>query len=323
MHYTFDDFLIEPGFSDISSRSEVDLSVDKFFCKMDLPVFSANMQCITGSAMATKMDMHGGMGVLHRFSTIDENCQMFLRSPYKTAVSVGIGEAEKTRAQRLLEVGAMILFLDVAHGAQKQVAKAYSDYKKMGYSFIVVGNFASGNSYLDFLNNIDVLPDAIKIGVGPGAACSTRIKTGVGVPQMSAIMSLRSKDKRVPIIADGGIKSPGDIAKALAAGADAVMIGGMLAGTDACEEASVYSGSASKKSYESQGKTASYRSAEGEDFSITPKGYTSDVLSDIEGGLRSAFSYVGAKNLKEFKEKAKLIQISRAAANEGRPHFGK
>lgn len=319
MYYTFDDFLIKPNFSEINSRSLVDISVKKFLFNMDLPVFSANMQCITGPKMAQTMNLHGGVGVLHRFYDVNENCLMLQDSPKNTAVSIGIGEKEMRRASKLLEHGASVFFLDVAHGAQKQVADAYLQYKKMGCDFVIVGNFATSDSYLDFVNR--AVPDAIKIGVGPGAACTTRIKTGVGMPQMSAIMDIRSVDKDIPLIADGGIKSPGDIAKALAAGADAVMIGGMLAGTDACADSSVYSGSASKNSYKKQNKAALWRSAEGEDFSVSYRGQTSDVLEDIEGGIRSAFTYVGAENLEQFKQKAKLINISAAAAAEGKPHF--
>lgn len=318
---TFDDVLIQPCFSDINSRSEIDVSSPVF--NIGVPVFSANMQSITEHEMANVLDSVGAMGVLHRFSTIEENVNMFNKCK-RVAVSIGVTPGELNRAEALLGAGAKMFFIDVAHGAQKQTADTYKILKNMGVPFLVLGNLASLRSLLEFQDYVKMPIDAIKIGIGPGSACTTRIKTGVGYPQLSAIMDMKAWTGCPSIIADGGIKSPGDVAKALAAGADAVMIGGMFAGTKECPDHSrdTYSGSASMVSYEKQGKASSWRTPEGETFKISANNKSAeDIVKDIEGGLRSSFSYVGARNLKEFQEKAEFIEVSQSSIRENGAHF--
>src|SRR5581483_6034669 len=178
---------------------------------------------------------------------------------------------------------------------------------------------------------------------GPGSACTTRMKTGVGYPQLSAIQEISQwlTPKGIPVIADGGMKTPGDIAKAIGAGASMVMLGGMLAGTyetpgetvqqdgKPCQSVSFetiskvykkYKGSASKESYEEQGKSASWRTAEGESFLVPYKGPVEDVLQDIEGGLRSAFAYVGAQNLQQFQWRCRFVRITPSTVVENGAH---
>jgi IMP dehydrogenase len=209
-------------------------------------------------------------------------------------------------------------------------------------SFIIVGNFANVNSTYVFADELGFWPDAIKIGVGPGSACTTRIKTGVGTPQLSAIMSHAGCPTQ--IIADGGCKSAGDIVKALAAGAHAVMLGGMLAGTDETpgevfqdtkyvsggaflgrdypvgEPYKKYRGSASKDSYAAQGKDQAYITAEGESFTVPYKGPVANVLQDIEGGLRSALTYLGVNNLEELRKYASFVEVSSNTVVENGAH---
>lgn len=341
-YLTFDDVLIKPKFSDIGSRSEVSLETTKFHTPMRLPIFSANMATVTETEMCKVLDAHGGLGVVHRFMTLDECLAQFQSledQNIKHGVSIGLGEDEFYRAVSLLELGAEIFFLDVAHGAQVQVVEQYKKLKLVGCPFVAVGNFAGFESVLDF--SLHLGPkyklDAVKVGVGPGSVCTTRIKTGCGIPQISAILQIKKcLSKDVPIIADGGIKTPGDIAKALAAGADAVMIGGMLAGTSATpgdiidifgdkipdkfkkEQQSGwkrYAGSAYKTN------EIGYSTSEGACKTIPYKGETSRVLAEIEGGLRSAFTYVGARNLKEFQEKAELIEVSNSTIVENKAHY--
>ena len=331
---TFDDVLIVPKFSNITSRKDVDLS------SMDLrlPVISANMDTITGPSMAAAMGRAGGMGVLHRFCTIQENVDMFreVDSQVKNvAVSIGVTDLEKERAGALVDAGAEILFIDVAHGAQMSVVEQvrYLREKFKDNIEIVAGNFATADSIRHFcleLNDEKLFPDAFKVGIGPGSVCTTRIKTGVGVPQLYAIMDCARVN--IPVVADGGMKNPGDIAKALAAGAKAVMIGGMLAGTsetpgeliytesDKISANKVYRGSASKESYETQGKDSGWRTAEGITTSVPFKGPVENVLQDIEGGLRSAFTYVGASNLKEFQERSTFVRITGNTNRENGAH---
>ena len=371
---TFDDVLIAPKFSNIKSRKDVDLRVYINFNYTDsirgltLPVMSSNMDTITGVDMALAMAKAGGLGVLHRFWSIEENCKAFDKvwEDSDCAVSVGVGEQELERAKALYKCGARIFVLDVAHGAQVQVVDQYITLKEtLPDIFLIVGNFATGESCREFwsvLNSgavkyyrnkkgelVTYGVDAFKIGIGPGSACTTRIKTGVGVPQLSAIQDVAEAFKdhlhRPLIIADGGMKTPGDIAKAIAAGADCVMLGGMLAGTDETPGEVVtkdkdwmmtydqttpgltfdyrykkYRGSASKEAYTDQGKDDSWRTAEGESFVVPCKGPVARVLQDIEGGLRSAFTYVGAKDVRSFQEKAEFIQITTAGTRESAAH---
>lgn len=384
---TFDDVLIKPKFSYLTSRKEVDLStelklnyVTPIF-KLKLPILSANMDTVTGPTMAVAMAKSGGLGVLHRFLSIEDNVSAYkevLSYKVDCAVSVGVGEQELERAKALYEAGARIFVLDVAHGAQLQVVAQYANIKEICIdSFVIVGNFATAESCAQFwaeLNQGGVKyyrtkkgelhtygVDAFKIGVGPGSACTTRIKTGCGVPQLSAVLEVANHFKdhvhRPLIICDGGMRTSGDIAKALAAGADLVMLGGMLAGTDETpgEVLGVYDegtwkydentgkpisasfdpnnpklnyskahkkyrGSASKESYTDQGKDTAYRTAEGESFVVPYKGPVAQVLQEIEGGLRSAFTYVGARNVQDFQEKAEFVTISSNGTRENGAH---
>lgn len=371
---TFNDVLIEPSFSSIKSRKDIDLSVKLGDIHLRLPILSANMDTVTAGKMASAMFVNGALGVLHRFWPVEDNVNEFVEiwdNFLETAVSVGLSEAEKVRAEALYAHGARIIVLDVANGAQQQVVDRYKWLKEnLVKSFVIVGNFATAKSVSDFYEAMikdgqpfwtelrDSKPyhevyglDAIKVGIGPGASCTTRVKTGVGYPQLSAIIDIVAELKerynlpKMPlIIADGGLKNSGDIAKALAAGAHAVMIGNMLAGTDETPGEIIngyeyngsmkdshslintgpkykqYRGSASKESYDAQGKDQSYITAEGEAFRVDCKGPVKAILKDIEGGLRSAFSYVGANNVEEFHAKAKFVRITNAGHQEGLPH---
>ena len=351
--FTFDDVLIVPQFSTISSRKEVDLSVitarscfQDIGCK--LPIISANMDTITGPKMAKAMLAYGAQACLHRFCSIEDNVKMFLESWYDTEgdnecfsrpmVSIGLGKEELQRAEALYANNANIFIVDVAHGAQMAVVNQVKALREIirDNGAIVVGNFASGFSVEDFFDNCgNTQIDGIKVGIGPGSACTTRIKTGVGYPQLSAIIDIAEtlEGYGIPIIADGGMKTPGDIAKALGAGASMIMLGGMLAGTTETPgevfylegpgpqcPVKIYRGSASRESYQVQGKTGTHRTTEGESFIVSCKGPVSDVLQDIEGGLRSSFAYVGAKNLEEFHNRVEFVRISNAGYVEGTPH---
>jgi IMP dehydrogenase len=367
--FTFDDVLIVPKFSTISSRKDVDLRVStnhKVFRDIgcNFPVISANMDTITDVKMAHAMLNYGAQACLHRFCTIEENAKMFdeamiiedMECIYRPMVSVGIGDHEFERAEALYCMGAIVFIVDVAHGAQEAVL---NQVKRLRERFrdnaaIIVGNFATGESLKPFLGQVSI--DGFKVGIGPGSACTTRIKTGVGYPQLSAVTSVVNalEGTGIPTIADGGMKTPGDIAKALGAGASLVMLGGMLAGTDETPGDVVYihegtsemltkeqfengiaggylrpnwkalkkyRGSASKEAYDSQGKTGTHRTTEGESFLVPYKGSVKDVLDDIQGGLRSAFSYVGAKNLEEFHARVEFVRISRATRTENGSHW--
>jgi IMP dehydrogenase len=335
---TFDDVLIKPQFSTISSRKDVDLSVnfgDFFTAK--LPIISANMDTVTGPEMAKAMLELGAQACLHRFCSLNNSFKMFLNSVAQNGsvpmVSIGLGQDELDRAKALHRVGAKVFVIDVAHGAQLSVAEQAMGLRaSLGENTaIVVGNFASADSVLDFLKNCNVRIDAIKVGIGPGSACKTRTVTGVGVPQLTAILEISEvlRGTGIKVIADGGMRTSADICKALGAGADMVMLGGMLAGTDEApgavvEESGVkykeYRGSASLEAYKDQGKVAPWRSAEGEAFKVEYKGPLKDILSQIEGGIRSSMTYVNARNLKEYKENVEFVEVSQSSVRENGPH---
>lgn len=345
-HLTFDDILLLPKFSRISSRKDV--SLDNGFSR--LPIISANMDTITSVEMARTMKTAGGLACLHRFWSIEDNVAALVNSAIggqSPWVAVGLGDHELKRAKALYDHGARMFVLDVAHAANINVVDMYMTLKDgLPDIFLTVGNFATFESVNEFWVQMNQGEkrydlDGIKIGIGPGSACTTRIKTGVGVPQLSAIIDIASnmKDRVGLVIADGGCRTPGDVAKALAAGAHMVMLGGMLAGTDetpgemiverqytghsheqANKSYKKYRGSASKESYEVQGKTGSHLTDEGESFTVLAKGTVANVLQDIEGGLRSAFSYTGSANLEEFHKNAEFIQITNSGLMENKAH---
>lgn len=340
---TFNDVNIVPMFSDIDSRSQVELfTAIAPSCVFDLPVISANMDTVTGPQMAKAMLNSQAQACLHRFGSIEDTVKMFKESSFGSGdypmVSIGLGNKELERAEALIAAGALNFVIDVAHGAQFGVLIQAAELRHLlgDYGSITVGNFASAKSVRDYLEGqTKRVIDAIKVGVGPGAACSTRIKTGVGVPQFTAIQEIAAelKNTNIKIIGDGGLKTPGDIAKALGAGAHAVMVGSMLAGTQETPgeviypegpgpqcPVKIYRGSASFESYVAQGKTGTHRTTEGESYTVPYKGPVADVLQDIEGGLRSAFTYVGARNLKEFHEKVEFVRVTHAGHVEGTPH---
>jgi len=352
--FTFDDVLVIPKFSTVESRKDVDLSFNgSGFPYMSLPIISANMDTVTNATLAQHMVLNGAQACLPRFQSIEDNVKMFHESSLRETgltripmVSIGLGDKELERAEALRDAGAVCFIIDLAHGASmgavKQANKLRSILRENGT--IVVGNFATGQSVLDFLEYTPYSVDGFKIGIGPSAVCTTRIKTGCGYPQLSAIMDVVAAIKKtgIPVIADGGMSKPADVAKALGAGASMVMSGSFFAGTlespgdlvnhlgmklEFLKDGTIevdewvshpsnvkvfkkYRGSASKESYAVQGKDASWRTAEGESILVPYKGPVKDILQDIEGGLRSAFSYVGARNLKEFHKKCEFVRVS-------------
>lgn len=339
---TFDDVYLVPGYNDIASRADVNICspvILPFQAPMTIPIISSNMDTITGPDMARAMTSLGGMGILHRFCTIEDNIKMFDEvGNINCGVSIGIGENAKKRADALWAAGARIFCVDVAHGHSKavgQIVKWLDDrYRKRGI-WIIAGNVAT-YAGADYLASCGA--DAIKIGIGPGSACTTRIQTGVGVPQITAIEECSRVDRF--LIADGGIRRPGDAAKALAAGADAVMLGGQLAGCDETPgdmytdgkgmygakshdlNMKEFRGMASKEAQEDfMGAMADWKTTEGVSHCVKCKGPVANVLRDFAGGIRSAFTYVGARNMEEFHRKARFVRVTAAGRAEGEAHI--
>ena len=341
---TYSDVLIKPKFSMLRSRKEATLDHTLFGVKLGLPLISSNMDTVTSPALAAAMSKAGGLAALHRFQTIDQNVEQFYASidlaanalnasPFnkKPIGSFGIGDTEYERALALYEAGAEILLLDVAHGAAIHVVEQYDRVRsRVGdNAAIIVGNFDNYESLNAFLGHVKSRrkPDGIKVGVGNGGACLTRVVTGCGGGMISALIDCNLAG--LPLIADGGAKNSGDVAKALAAGASMVMVGSMLAGTDEAPGEIVgmsprafkkYRGSASLESYEVQGKVDTHRTPEGDSMLIPYKGLVTPILESTAAGLKSTLSYVGAKNLTEFKENARLVKVSMSTLAENGSH---
>ncbi len=338
---TFDDVLLVPGYNGIQSRKTVNTEVSFGSISLKIPILSANMDTITGTTMAKAMAELGGLGILHRFMSIEENVKAFqeIRPLGPVGISIGVSEDGMDRAVALCDAGAQIVCVDVAHGHSKMVNQTIRKLReKYGSNIcIIAGNIATyaGADYLAAAG-----ADVIKVGIGPGSACTTRIKTGFGVPQLTAILDCRKVDR--PLIADGGIRTPGDAVKALAAGATCVMLGGMLAGTDETpgekKEVSsanpkepsrfvkMFRGMASKEAQEDfMGSMADWKTAEGVSAEVPAKGPVAAIIADMMGGIRSGLTYCGAQTIKELQRKAQFIEISSAALGESQPHilFGK
>ena len=327
---TFDDVLIVPQYSEVLSRFDPDTKSE--LLEIDIPIISANMDSVTGPRMAVAMEKAGGLGVLHRFSSRDimlENTNIIDQANVKNvAVSIGIGDPGKVVdwAVELVAAGAHTIVVDVAHGDQRRVYHCISALREKfaeGVT-IIAGNIAT---YQAANRMYDAGAHMVKVGIGPGAACTTRETTGVGYPQFSAIYDMCHDengsllDWQIPIIADGGIKNTGDFCKAIAAGAEAVMMGSVLAGADESngdfDETSrfkVYRGMASKEARQSFGisKDTGYNEhiAEGVSGMVPASGPVANILDNYKKALQSSMSYVGAKNLKEYREKCQFVKVS-------------
>lgn len=304
---TYDDILLVPQYSEIKSRHDIDLSVD--FCGMKLPIFSAPMDTVTGKDMCSFLGSHEAMGIHHRYCTIEEQVEA---RPFAAAIG-SHGDDLLTRAHALFyEAGTRVFCIDIAHGHSIHMknAIAWLRAKFKDEIKIIAGNVATRQGVIDSKN---WGADAVRIGIGGGSVCSTRLVTGHGVPNGHALRE--SNDvKGILKIADGGIRTSGDAVKALAMGADAVMLGNVFAGTDKAISQNVYRGMASREAQEDFRGRVSV--VEGVSINIEPKGLTEDVLVQFANGMRSGLSYTGAKNIKEFKEKVVWMSQTRASSVE-------
>lgn len=329
---TFDDVLLMPCHSTISSRRHPNLEsrLTKKF-KITNPIISANMDTVTGVDMAIKMAQLGAIGILHRFMSPADQVADVKRIKAASggtpvAASIGVKEDGMERAKLLVDAGADILTLDIAHGDSVMMLETL-DYVKKHFPHVqvIAGNVAtpSGTRTL-----IEHGADAIKVGIGPGSMCTTRIITGCGVPQLSAVALcvLEARKHDVPVIADGGIKTSGDIVKAFAAGAETVMLGSMLAG---CTETpgeiqggmKKYRGMASKDAQVSwRGELPKGMAAEGESRMIPCKGSVEHLISELTGGVRSGMTYLNAQTIAEINKNARFMEMTSSGMMESKPH---
>jgi IMP dehydrogenase len=326
---TYDDVLLVPNYNHHESRRHVDVSMTDRTGKLQLglPVFTANMDSVTESPMANFIGEKGGMGVLHRFLSIERNIEEFRLSRHKVFVSVGCSEAELERAEALRDAGANYFCVDVAHAHGKYVGKTLERLRELlPNACLMAGNVATyaGADYLSACG-----ADIIKVGIGGGSVCTTRIKTGFGVPNLTAITECAKVDRS--IVADGGIRNPGDIVKALAFGADFVMIGGMLAGSrptpgqviqkTAEKKVKQYRGMASfEAQHDFLGGVPEWKTAEGVAVEVAYREDEEGILADIIGGLRSGLTYGGAASIKELQRKMSYVIVTPAGRTESLAH---
>ncbi|MFH1536711.1 MAG: IMP dehydrogenase [Patescibacteria group bacterium] len=337
----FDDVLLIPQKSNILPK-DVNLSTrisDKI--KLDIPLMSSPMDTVTESDMAIAMAKEGGMGIIHKNMSIDKQVEAVKKVKQKgmlAGAAVSVGAEAYNRAKELVDARVDVLVVDSAHGHSKgvidMVGKLQKEFPKIT---IVGGNIATREAARDL---IKAGADAIKVGIGPGSICTTRVVAGIGVPQLTAIMNCAAETKKagIPLIADGGIKYSGDIVKALAAGADIVMMGGTLAGTDEApgnivelngKKYKEYRGMGSLEAMQKGSKDRYLQESVKETKKLVPegivgriayKGSVDSVIYQLIGGLRAGLGYCGSKNIFELHKKAEFIQISPAGLAESHPH---
>lgn len=326
--YTFDDVLLIPSYNHYESRRMVDIgNTDKSGkLTLKLPIFTANMDTITEHRMANFIGEKGGMGVLHRFMSIEDNVKEFKLCKFTPFVSIGCSEAELKRVEALRDAGANYFCLDVAHAHAKYVGQTIKKVRQLiPEACLLAGNVAT-YAGADYLASCGA--DIIKVGIGGGSVCSTRIKTGFGVPTLYSVRECARVDRS--IIADGGIRTPGDIVKALAFGADFVMLGGMFAGTRPTPGEAVKNGDRLVKYYrgmasrEAQadflGEMPEWKTAEGVSTAVPYSENEEAIIADIVGGLRSGLTYGGAATISELQRKLNFNLITPAARTESLPH---
>ena len=330
---SFDDVLLIPQYSDIESRSQVNLEArlsDEI--SLSLPVISSPMDTVTEEEMAITMHEHGGLGVVHRYNTIQQQSKIvyeaYSKGAKNIAVAIGMSGDYMERAIASVDVGANIICVDVAHGHHAVMETCLKSLKdKFGDDIhLMAGNVATLEAF-ECLSSWGA--DSIRVGIGGGSICSTRIVTGHGVPTLQSVLECAKTQTNTKIIADGGLKTTGDIVKAIAAGADFVMLGSMLAGTSETP-GSVFTSADGKKYKVYRGMASHAAQTNWRGKSSTPEGVSTTVpyrgqvdliLKDLLGGIRSGLSYSGCRSISEFQSKAQFIQQSSAGQSESSTHI--
>lgn len=332
---TYDDIQLVPAFSCIEHRTDISLRT-RLSTNYDLliPLVASPMDTVCEFDMALKMMQLGGVGCIHRFMTIEEQCRQvhnlltpnwIMKDAWMTTIpimaAVGANGDYWERAKALVKAGANVILIDVAHGHHINVRRAIGTIKELGVD-VVAGNIATAEAALDLQK---WGADGLRCGIGGGSLCVSRIQTGFGVPNVDCLIDICSVST-VPVMADGGIRTSGDIAKALALGASSIMVGSLLAGTEETPGKIIetpqglykrYRGSASLETKTVHGM--SERNVEGVSTIIPFKGGTKFVVEGLIDGIRSALSYAGANNLSEFHPEC--VQVTNAGITEAKPHL--
>ena len=339
---TFDDVTLVPKYSEILP-SEVDTSIKLTEnLKLKIPLLSSAMDTVTESKMAIAIAKAGGIGIIHRNLDIKKQVaeiKKVKKEKLLVGAAVGAGLDEFKRAEIILKENIDMIVVDTAHGHTKKVSEIikFIKKKKSKKTALCAGNIASASA-AKFLLNLGV--DIIKVGIGPGSICTTRLVAGIGVPQLSAILTVRNgvTNKKVKIISDGGIKYSGDLAKAFAAGADAVMIGSLFAGTDETPGKLIKKNGKLFKSFRGMGSVGAmnkgsadryFQSKQKNNSKYVPegvegyakyKGKVGDIIFKLIGGLKSSMGYLGSKQIKFLRDKPQFVKITKAGFYESMVH---
>ena len=339
---TFDDVTLVPKYSEILP-SDVDTSIKLTeTLKLKIPILSSAMDTVTESKMAIAIANAGGIGIIHRNLNIKDQISEIKKVKKQNLIvgaAVGAGPNEFKRAEAILKENLDIIVVDTAHGHTKKVGEIikFIKRKKNIKTALCAGNIATPSA-AKFLMKLGV--DIIKVGIGPGSICTTRLVAGIGVPQLSAILNVRNgiKNKKVKIISDGGIKYSGDLAKAFAAGADAVMIGSLFAGSDEAPGKLIKRNGKLFKSFRGMGSVgamnkgsadryfqskqidASKYVPEGVEGLAKYKGKVDKIIYKLVGGLRSSMGYLGSRQIKYLRNKPQFVKITKAGFYESMVH---
>ena len=354
---TFDDVLLIPAESHVLP-DEVDLSVQLApNLKLNVPFLSASMDTVTETEMAKTMAQNGGLGVIHKNMTTDKQASMVAavkaiendaakfpnaavdaNNHLLVAAAVGVTSDTSERAHALLDAGADAIIIDTAHGHSAGVLRKVAQIREeLPDATLIAGNVATGEGTRALF---EAGVDVVKVGIGPGSICTTRVVAGVGVPQLTAVYDAAAVAREFgkPIIADGGMKYSGDIVKAIAAGGNAVMFGSMFAGTDEAPGDIIEDGGKKYKSYRGMGSLAAMEKGskdryfqgsvneanklvpEGIEARVAYKGSVNDIIFQMVGGLRSGMGYTGSANIQALIDNAQFVRISNAGLRESHPH---
>jgi IMP dehydrogenase len=329
----FDDILLVPQYSDVTSRKDVKLNTvigtGSSGIGLGIPIIAAPMDTVCEYELAVATRKKGGLGIIHRYNTLEERIRQvkMVKAHERAICGVAVGATGNflSEAWQLAFAGASVILVDTANGHSEYAIEAVKRIRRTlsNSVHIMAGNVST---YEGFARLRDAGANSIRVGIGGGSVCTTRIVSGHGMPTLASIMDIREKigySDRTSIIADGGIRNSGDAAKALAAGANAVMVGSLLAGTDESpgeliDGYKTFRGMASEEAQKDGRGSVSV--IEGIKTSVPYRGSVDDVLTEITGGLGSALSYSGAHNLKEFYKESEFIKVTHSSLGESKHH---
>ena len=346
---TYDDVLLLPDASEVVPSEVITRTRLTRNIEIDIPIASSAMDTVTESKMAIAMAAAGGIGIVHRNLSIEDQVKevknvLAANKSGLVGAAVGVGDDGFARAKALIEAGVNVVVVDTAHGHHRAVLEAIERIRKEFKDIDIIGGNVATRAGAQALINAGA--DAVKVGVGPGSICTTRVVAGVGVPQITAIMEAHKATVKagIPLIADGGLQYSGDIPKAIVAGADCVMLGSLLAGCDESPGEIIeidgrkfkgYRGMGSLGAMQSRGEIKSYSKdrymqddvlsedklvPEGIEGKVKYRGPVANVLHQLVGGLRSGMGYAGARTIYDLQKNGHLVQITSAGLQESHPH---